>query len=161
MAKTPDPYSRVYWHIVDDERFADIYGTDAHLAAWLRLLLIADQAWPASAQVPASVRRRSLAALVSCGLVESRPGGIYRVHGLDAERMRRSSVGDAGAAARWSDRSTNAMRSHTDPNARRDETSKDETRASQDETRNGSYPLDEQPPKPSAFPPIGAVRPGR
>lgn len=155
MAKATDKYSRVYWRIVDDERFEAIYGNDAHLAAWLRLLLIADQAWPASANVPASVRRSSLTALVSCGLVESRPGGIYRVHGLDAERMRRSSVGDAGAAARWSDPTPDAMRSHTDripestpdvmrshtdPNARRDETSKDET--SRDEQRQNGEDAD-------------------
>ena len=103
MTKAQDPYSRVYWRIVDDDRFAAVYGNDHHLAAWLRLLLGADQAWPASASLPASVRRASVAALTNCGLIESRTSGMYRIHGLDAERSRRQSSAAAAASARWSD----------------------------------------------------------
>ncbi len=135
MSKASDPYSRVYWRIVDDDRFAAIYGNDHHLSAWLRLLLIADQAWPASANLPASVRPLSLAALSDCGLIEVRPGGLYRVHGLDAERERRSSVGIPGASARWSDGNANASPTHTDrtANAMPDETRRDELRQDEDE----------------------------
>jgi len=81
-------YSRVYWSIVDDPKFISIYDDDHHLAAWLRLLLIADQAHPASAHLPANVRRQSVTALTSCGLIDL-AGQRYRVHGLDAERERR------------------------------------------------------------------------
>jgi hypothetical protein len=82
-------YSRVYWSIVDDPKFVTIYDSDTHLAAWLRLLLIADQAHPASAHLPSNVRRSSVKALAECELIDLLPGSRYRVHGLDAERERR------------------------------------------------------------------------
>lgn len=82
------PYSRVYWAIVDDPKFALVYDDDRHLATWLRLLLIADQAWPASAHLPANARRVSVDALEECGLV-IRSGHRYRISGLDNERERR------------------------------------------------------------------------
>lgn len=79
------PYSRVYWSIIDDERFANIYDDDRCLAWWLRLLLIADQAWPASGTLPAGIRRTPLGVLVGAGVVEIR-GNRFRIHGLDRER---------------------------------------------------------------------------
>jgi hypothetical protein len=82
-------YSRVYWSIVDDPKFVTIYDHDSHLAAWLRLLLIADQAHPASAHLPANVRKASVAALADVELIDLLPGGRYRIHGLDEERRRR------------------------------------------------------------------------
>ena len=85
------PYSRVYWSIIDDPKFSAIYDDDHHLAAWLRMLLVADQAWPSSAHVPSSCNRVSLAALVDCGLVDV-SGRRYRIHGLDAERGRRAAA---------------------------------------------------------------------
>lgn len=82
-------YSRVYWSIVDDPKFVTIYDDDRHLASWLRLLLIADQAHPASAHLPSNVRRSSVTALADVELIDLLPGGRYRVHGLDAEREKR------------------------------------------------------------------------
>ena len=82
-------YSRVYWSIVDDPKFADIYDDDRHLACWLRLLLIADQAHPASANIPAGTRRASILALTEAGLVSIGTGSRFRITGLDAERERR------------------------------------------------------------------------
>lgn len=81
-------YSRVYWTIVDDEKFVEIYDDDRHLACWLRLLLIADQAHPSSAHLPAGVRGVSVRALEAVGLIDV-SGSRYRVRGLDAERERR------------------------------------------------------------------------
>lgn len=93
-------YSRVYWSIVDDPKFVSIYDDDHHLAAWLRVLLIADQAHPASAHLPTNVRRASVKALADAGLIDLQPNHRYRVHGLDAERERRkiaaTSRGPAG-----------------------------------------------------------------
>lgn len=83
------PYSRVYWSVIDDPKFVEIYDDDRRLATWLRLLLIADQAHPASPHVPLGVHRPSLKALVSCGLIDLGAGNRYRVHGLDKERARR------------------------------------------------------------------------
>jgi hypothetical protein len=82
-------YSRVYWSIVDDAKFAAIYDDDRHLATWLRLLLVADQSHPASANIPTGTRRASVAALSAAGLIDLGTGSRYRIHGLDAERERR------------------------------------------------------------------------
>lgn len=82
-------YSRVYWSVVDDPKFASIYDNDHHLATWLRLLLVADQSHPASANVPSGTRRPSVVALAEAGLIDLGTGSRFRVHGLDAERERR------------------------------------------------------------------------
>lgn len=87
------PYSRVYWSIVDDPKFSTIFDDDHHLATWLRLLVIADQAHPASANIPSGTRKSSIEALVTAGLVDLGTSYRYRIHGLDAERsMRREAA---------------------------------------------------------------------
>ncbi len=83
------PYSRVYWTIRADDRLCGIYPNDRHLATWVRLLLAADMAWPAPADLPTSASKASLAALVSAGVIEILPGGLFSFHGLAAERGRR------------------------------------------------------------------------
>lgn len=83
------PYSRVYWSIVDDPKFADIYDDDRRLATWLRLLILADQSYPASAGIPLGTNQKALAALVDAGLVDRGTGNRFRIHGLDAERAKR------------------------------------------------------------------------
>jgi hypothetical protein len=98
----PDNYfSRVYHSIRDDTRLAAVYTDDAALATWLRLLIAADRAWPAPADIPRSVRRPALRKLVDAGVVELLPGDLYRFHGLDAEREMRSQSGRNAAALRW------------------------------------------------------------
>lgn len=94
MTKPIDPYSRVYWRVAEDERFAGIYPNDNHLATWLRLLMLADAMYPTAAPVPATAKARSVTALTDCGLIELLPGGLYRVHGLKSERERRGRVAD-------------------------------------------------------------------
>jgi hypothetical protein len=94
------PYSRVYWTIRNDPRLADIYPNDAHLAAWLRLLIAADMAWPAPADVPVSIRRGSLNALCGAGVIDLLPGGLFCFHGLDDERGRRRAAAQASVAHR-------------------------------------------------------------
>lgn len=113
------PYCRVYWSIVDDDKFADVFGNDHHLATWLRLLMTADQAWPASASIPMATRRSSLSVLAGCGLVDLQPGGRYRIHGLDSERERRQSHAQSASNARWNARSNAHAFGHGMP--RRDE----------------------------------------
>jgi hypothetical protein len=111
------PYSRVYWGIVDDPKFDTIYDDDRHLAAWLRMLVIADQSYPTSAQVPANIRRASVKALVDARLI-SVTGKRYRICGLDAERERRSESARNAAALRWqSERSATASNGQSDRNA--------------------------------------------
>lgn len=118
------PYSRVYWTIRNDDRLKAVYPDDHLLATWLRLLIAADMAWPAPADVPASVSKRLLSTLQDAGVIEVK-GGLFIFHGLDSERGRRSNTGRNAAAARWS--SPNADRTDTErsPNGMLDETSKD------------------------------------
>lgn len=84
------PYSRVYWSIQHDEKFDGIREDMRLVGAWLTLLVIADQTWPAPAYPPPIVPKSSMKALVDAGLIDPMTGGRYKVHGLDSERQRRS-----------------------------------------------------------------------
>lgn len=123
-------YSRVYHDAVDDEKFAAVWDNDARLSLWVRMLVIADANWPASAQIPRATKRHVLLALVDCGLIDLRPGDRYRIHGLDPERQERSERAAYAAQSRW-DASRNA-RSNASRNAdampKRDEHKREETR---------------------------------
>ena len=112
-----DPYSRHYWRLVDDPKFAEIYSDDHHYATWSRLLMVADQAWPATAHLPSLCRRTSIAKLAEVGLIDLLPNGRFRMHGLDAERDKRGQSGRNAAAVRW----------HGEGIARREEKRKEET----------------------------------
>lgn len=89
-------YSRVYWSIIDDPRFATVFDQDRALATWLRLLLGADAIWPSSAHIPTGTNPKALAILIDAGLVEVGTGRRYRIHGLDAERNRRKDAATRG-----------------------------------------------------------------
>ena len=101
MTAQPDPYVRVYYRIADDPRFESVYGCDAALAAWLRLLILADAVYPASAPLPRSVKPSGLRLLQEAGLVELLPRGQFRIHGLEKERERRSAAASQSAQLRW------------------------------------------------------------
>lgn len=123
------PYSRVYWSVMDDAKFDGIREDCRLMGAWTILLIVADMAWPAPAFHPPTIPKAAMSKLVEAGLVDSLSGGRFRIHGLHAERGRRSETARESASARWSqsERIPTAMRSHTERNARRDETSQDET----------------------------------
>lgn len=132
------PYSRVYWSVRYDERLVSIYCDDHHFAAWMRLLLDADMAWPAPASLPAGLRRQSRDALVREGVIELLPGGMFRFHGLDAEREHRRNAAASSAGVRWgSERNADGMRTHTERNASRAETRQEETSTPQPPTGGG------------------------
>lgn len=96
---TSGPYARVYHSIVDDPKFRRVYDDDAALSTWLRLLLVADAMYPASAPMPAMTPAVQL--LLKVGLIKRRPGNRYIVTGLQAEREKRSENGRNAAALRW------------------------------------------------------------
>lgn len=128
-ARTRDDrkYSRVYHEAVDDPKFRDVWGNDACLALWVRLLVMADEAWPASAALPRSTKRRALDVLVNVRLVLLHPDGDhYRIRGLDAERARRSQLAAHAAQSRWdADSNADGIADSTAVSMpRRDETSK-------------------------------------
>lgn len=101
MTAQPDPYVRVYYRIIGDERFANVYDDDAALALWLRLLLAADAIYPAPASFPRRIRAVPLKKLVDAGLIEVLNGDRYVVHGLNGERGRRQDQARRAANTRW------------------------------------------------------------
>ncbi|HEY4895230.1 MAG TPA: hypothetical protein VII01_03995 [Solirubrobacteraceae bacterium] len=94
-------YVRVYYSIVNDERFANVYHDARHLGTWLQLLMVADAMYPADAPMPAYVNRASVKVLVECGILEELPFRHYRVHGLASEREKRSHAARIANAVRW------------------------------------------------------------
>lgn len=128
MTKPIDPYSRVYWRVAEDPRFLTIYPDDRHLATWLRLLMLADAMYPTAAPIPATARRASVKALIDCGLIEAIPGGLFRVHGLAAERTRRGAgrEPDGRRTGTGPEPVRTLARAGVDE-TRRDETSKEKT----------------------------------
>lgn len=137
------PFSRHFWDLVDDERFADVFPDDHHYATWSRLLMLADQAWPASAHLPASARKASVAKLAAVGLISILPGGRFRVTGLDKAREERAVRAQRAADARWnatSNADSNASRTTT-VMPRREEKRKEEKRKEEEVARPSSgYP---------------------
>jgi len=136
----------VYWEVIDDPKFQHVWDDDRALATWLRLLVAADMAWPASATLPFNVHAKSVAVLVGAGLVDRQAAGRFRIHGLDKERTTRSRQASDAASARWDDDepphpsgSADGMRPHPPSNPPRmpsqDEPSKDETRRDMGSTR--------------------------
>jgi hypothetical protein len=140
MTAQADPYVRVYYRIIDDERFTTVFDDDHRLACWLRLLLIADGTYPAPAPIPAGVKRAALGHLVDVGLVELAPGGRFRIHGMEAERGSRAAKAAASAQARWgrSPKDANAMRTHSDRNAGAEMVASDDRMLSNARGRVGS-----------------------
>ncbi len=145
MSRTIDPYSRVYWRAVDDDRFIGIWDDDAALATWVRLLVNADMAWPATANLYQGCKTTALKKLVSAGLVDPKPGQRYRIHGLDTERQKRSDVARDSVLTRYA-RSTPVadtdVRPYYAPSTRKEEKRKEEK--SIENARDGLPNIDER-----------------
>ena len=136
MSGQSDPYVRVYYRIVNDERFADVYHDARPLGTWLQLLLLADAMFPADAPLPAHVTRPALKVLVDAGLVELALHGHYRMHGLASERHKCTESARIASAVRWhTERNAEGMPSRAEPS--RAETS----RAEPTETDASAGPL--------------------
>lgn len=103
-----DRYARIYWTVMDDEKFDGIREDVRLFGAWSLLLVMADMAWPASTYVPPTVPKAAFRRLVECELIDELPGLRYRVHGLDKERQSRSQSASHAAASRWRNAPRNA-----------------------------------------------------
>ena len=101
MTDTDRRHVRVYYSVVTDERFAEVYHDARHLGTWLQLLLVADAMFPAASPLPAFVDPDSVKVLVEAGLIEEMPHQHFRVHGLLSERDKRSHTARNAAAMRW------------------------------------------------------------
>ena len=97
MTAQENPYVRVY-HALRDT--VEIYDNDRKLAAYLRLLVAADMAWPSAPEVPRGVRPPDLRSFEASGHIEV-AGRRYRVRELDDERGTRSDHAAKAAKARW------------------------------------------------------------
>lgn len=89
MTKPIKKYVRVYYDVLDDQKFEGIYEDDRCFATWVRLLLTADALWPQPADIPRSAHPKAVSLLVNAGLIDLLPNHRYRVHGLSAERESR------------------------------------------------------------------------
>jgi hypothetical protein len=135
MSGQDDPYSRLYWRVKADARFEHAYACDACWAAYTRLLLDAEASYPAPASLPRTLKHHAKAQLSEAGIIELQLNDCYIIHGMKAERDRRSDSARNNAEARWAPRYGTAMPPQSDGNAtamlnetRRNETSLDETR---------------------------------
>lgn len=85
-------YSRVYWSVMDDEKFQGIYEDDGAFACWVRLLMTADALYPQAPHLPRSTKKRPLQMLVDARIVDLLANHRYRIRGLDSERERRKAL---------------------------------------------------------------------
>ena len=111
-----ETYSRVYHKLMNE--YPSVWRSDAQLALFVRLLVLADKFWPERPPMPRA-SGSAVRSLVEAGLLIVDDQDCYRVKGLDSERQRRSSAARTAAIVR-----------HAMP--RRDETRKDEKGASHD-----------------------------
>lgn len=170
MTKARDPYSRVYWRAIDDPKFARVWDDDHALSAWLRLLVAADMAWPASATLYHGVRRAALRVLCDVGLVDMQAGGRYRIHGLDKEREARARAASSAAAARWNDDepphpagNAEGMRPHPPSNPPRMPSQDEQSRAEQEQSKDEpsrvlGVPIPPGFSEPRPLRPVGSTR---
>lgn len=106
-------YSRVYWSVMDDERFADVWPNQSALGLWLQLLLLADASWPVRPNLPPPSDELTL--LVQASLIIPVGRYQYRVRGMDDEKVRRQEHGRAAALHRWDAQGTAASSAQNMP----------------------------------------------
>ena len=102
-----DPYVTIERTVVDDERLADIYPDNAAFGAYVKLLIAANAAWPASAELPSWCPAEVIAMLEKVAVVNV-TGDRFRVLEMDSKRIanreRASAAGKAsGESGRWKD----------------------------------------------------------
>lgn len=118
MSKHDRRFARFYYEDFLTE-YPEVYADDAQFAAWFRLLVVAEQAWPLPPELPRSVKARPLRSLVEAGLIALGPRHTYAVRGHDAERSRRHGAAIAGANASANARAT--AQATAEPSRARDE----------------------------------------
>jgi hypothetical protein len=93
-------YSRIYHTVVEDDKFAEVYDDDRRWAAYTRLLMAAESAYPSPAPLPRWLADDVLEHLASVRIIEVVRGTSYRIVGLKAEREGRLNGNQVGGKAR-------------------------------------------------------------
>ncbi len=162
MTRPGEPYSRIYWSVIDD--YPDVYEDDATFSLWVRMLLNADAAYPMRPICPKQTK--VLGRLVDAGLVIVERGR-YTVRGLSQERDRRSERGRAGGVASgYARRPANAeqllnVRSEQDLNEMNlDKTRQDKTRQEDSTSVSQAKPPPQLPQTMMGFRPKAPIEPG-
>lgn len=96
-------YSRIYWTVVEDPKFADVYDDDRRWAAYTRLLMAAEATYPSPAPLPRWLADDVMEALVEARIIEVLRGTSYRVVGLRTEREGRATGRWIGGKSRAED----------------------------------------------------------
>jgi hypothetical protein len=94
-----DAYVQIPHALADDPVYASLYGNDETLAAFVRMKLAADRAWPSSPTVPRRLSEEQLRMMLDSGLVTLCPGDRFRVPSTDELRRKRSEAGKTGGLA--------------------------------------------------------------
>jgi hypothetical protein len=92
-------YSRVYWSVMEDARFAEVWPNRAALGLWLQMLVLADASWPLRPNLPPDSPELQLLVMADLIIIEGEYQ--YRVRGMDDEKARRQEHGRYAAHARW------------------------------------------------------------
>lgn len=92
-------YSRVYWSVMEDPRFEEVWPRPAALGLWLQLLLLADATWPIRPNLPPDSPELQL--LVKADLIIPEGSYQYRVRGMEDEKQRRFERAQAASQERW------------------------------------------------------------
>jgi hypothetical protein len=88
MTAQDDPYVRVYYRVLTDEKFKPL--SSSAWGHWVRMLVVADGMFPSSAPLPRWVERKPLQELVAAGIVDLDGSDYFRIHGMEPERDRRA-----------------------------------------------------------------------
>ncbi len=79
-------YSRIYWTVVDDPKFENVFDDDRRWAAYTRLLMAAEATYPSPAPLPRWLADDVLAYLAEVRIIVVIRGSSYRIVGLKTER---------------------------------------------------------------------------
>lgn len=96
-------YSRIYWTVVDDPKFAEVFDDDRRWAAYTRLLMAAEATYPSAAPLPRWLADDVLAYLIEVRIIEVVRGSSYRIVALKAEREGRVNGNAIGGKKRSED----------------------------------------------------------
>lgn len=151
MSRAQRPFVRIYYVDLQRDYHAVLYDPTA-LATYTRLLIIADQAWPAKPVLPKAVRQADLKMLAVGDLVTVGEHDTYTIKGYHKDRAARAKVA-RDAVGKRKDRRTTKVRTSvvptynertTNTNTSTNTSTESANALSYDGERMGTPSLDEQ-----------------